>query len=446
MLAGLYLADPLSAGLLLLVGVLALVILRFSINYLDGDPRRRLFLTRMSLALAAVATLVSTNHLTILVLAWIGASAALHSLLLFHRDRPRAIVAARKKMFFARLGDLWLLSGAALIALEFGSFRISTILSSASAAPDGSLITGIACFFLVGAAALKCAQFPSHGWLTEVMETPTPVSALLHAGIVNAGGFLLIRFADVLVLNPVAMNALVVIGGFSALFGTICMLTQTSVKVSLGYSTIAQMGFMLLQIGLGVFSAAALHLVAHSLYKAHAFLSSGRAVLAVASRQPSSPARPITVLFGLAAAGAVYAGIGAALDGTVAKTPAIMALGAIFMAGLSVYLIRSARGPGTFVVGLLISAAASLSYFLLQVGAAALLAGVVPAPREPGLFAGILMALVVASFVAVALFQSGAFSAAKRLNERAYVHLARGLYANALNDRAIGSLRLKRAA
>src|SRR5690606_2083247 len=104
-------------------------------------------------------------------------------------------------------------------------------------------------------ALLKSAQFPFHGWLPEVMETPTPVSALLHAGIINAGGFLLIRFADVLVLSETAMIAVALIGLATALFGSFCMLVQSSVKVSLAYSTIAQMGFMLLQCGLGAFSA-----------------------------------------------------------------------------------------------------------------------------------------------------------------------------------------------
>ena len=133
------------------------------------------------------------------------------------------------------------------------------------------------------AALLKSAQFPTHGWLTEVMETPTPVSALLHAGVINAGGFLLIRFADVMLLAPGVLAALVMIGGFTALFGSLVMLTQPAVKTSLAWSTVAQMGFMIFECGLALFPLALLHIVAHSLYKAHSFLASGGAVEQVAA-------------------------------------------------------------------------------------------------------------------------------------------------------------------
>ena len=107
------------------------------------------------------------------------------------------------------------------------------------------------------------------------METPTPVSALMHAGIVNAGGYLIIRTSPLVSQSPAALGMLAIIGAVTACFAAVIMLTQTSVKRALAYSTIAQMGFMMLQCGLGAFSAAMLHILAHSLYKAHAFLGSG---------------------------------------------------------------------------------------------------------------------------------------------------------------------------
>jgi NAD(P)H-quinone oxidoreductase subunit 5 len=110
------------------------------------------------------------------------------------------------------------------------------------------------------------------------METPTPVSALMHAGIVNAGGYLIIRMSPLVALAPGALVALAAIGAFTACFAGVVMMTQPSVKRALAYSTIAQMGFMMLQCGLGAFSAAMLHIIAHSLYKAHAFLGSGSVV------------------------------------------------------------------------------------------------------------------------------------------------------------------------
>ena len=136
----------------------------------------------------------------------------------------------------------------------------------------------VAGFLLVAGAITKSAQFPFHTWLPQTMETPTPVSALMHAGIVNAGGYLIIRTSPLVSLTPWALTMLAIIGGVTACFAAVVMLTQTSVKKSLAYSTIAQMGFMMLQCGLGAFSAAMLHILAHSLYKAHAFLSSGSVI------------------------------------------------------------------------------------------------------------------------------------------------------------------------
>merc|ERR1712025_375067 len=121
------------------------------------------------------------------------------------------------------------------------------------------------------------------------MEAPTPVSALLHAGIINAGGYLLGRTADLVQASAGAMAALVMLGGLTALFGAVVMLTQSAVKTALAWSTVAQMGFMLLQCGLGLWALAMLHIVAHSLYKAHAFLASGGAVRAVLSVRRPGP-------------------------------------------------------------------------------------------------------------------------------------------------------------
>ena len=210
-------------------------------------------------------------------MAWVATSLFLHRLLLFYPDRIAAQRAARKKFVTARLGDVALIGAAVLLTLGLRHDRHRAILSAARAGSGGGLAVAAA-GFLAAAALLKSAQFPTHGWLTEVMETPTPVSALLHAGVINAGGFLLIRFADVMLLAPGVLAVLVMIGGFTALFGGLVMLTQPAVKTSLAWSTVAQMGFMILECGLALFPLALLHIVAHSLYKAHSFLASGGAV------------------------------------------------------------------------------------------------------------------------------------------------------------------------
>jgi NAD(P)H-quinone oxidoreductase subunit 5 len=216
----------------------------------------------------------------------------LHKLLLFYPERVAAQRAARKKWVTARAGDAALIVAVVVLLWPVRHRRYRGDPERASAADSVPGATWVAAALAL-AAILKSAQFPTHGWLTEVMETPTPVSALLHAGVINAGGFLLIRFADVMLLSPGVLAVLVMLGGFTALFGGLVMLTQSAVKTSLAWSTVAQMGFMILQCGLALFPLALLHIVAHSLYKAHAFLASGQAVDGVAAiRRPGPVAIP----------------------------------------------------------------------------------------------------------------------------------------------------------
>ncbi len=311
--------------------------------------------------------------------------------------------------------------------------------------------TTAAAALLAFAAVLKSAQFPIHGWLTEVMETPTPVSALLHAGVINGGGFLLIRFSDVMLLAPGVLAILVVIGGFTALFGGLAMLSQSAVKNSLAWSTIAQMGFMIMQCGLALFPLALLHIVAHSLYKAHAFLASGGAVEMVAGiRRPGPIAVPNgwAVLRAFALALAIYGLIGLAF-GFESKSPQAVALGAILIFGVAYLLAQGLAdsAPRTLTRRTAVYAvAASLSYFALQTVAEWLTAGSLPPTPAPGPLEWALLALAVSSFglvaVAQALFPLWAMHpAAAGLR----VHLSNGLYANAVFDRLIGNWATGRA-
>ena len=280
--------DAISGVMLLLVSFIGWVVVRYTATYLDGEPRQGAFTGWLSLTLAAVLLLVLSDNLVQLVLAWIATSLFLHRLLLFYPERIAARRAAAKKFVTARIGDVALIAGATLLTFAYGTAEMAPILRAARAGYGGDLAIAAAGFLAV-AALLKSAQFPMHGWLTEVMEAPTPVSALLHAGVINAGGFLLIRFADVMVLAPSVLDGLVLIGGFTALFAGLVMLTQPAVKTSLAWSTVAQMGFMILECGLALFPLALLHIVAHSLYKAHSFLASGGAVeLIAANRRPRS--------------------------------------------------------------------------------------------------------------------------------------------------------------
>lgn len=442
--------DALSAVMFLLVSFIAVVVVRFSGNYLDGDNRQGSFVGGLCLTLAAVTLLVLAGNLVQLILAWIATSLALHRLLVFYRERPAALVAARKKFVTARLGDACLIGAAVLLVKGFGTTDIATVLGQARALAGGTAPTGVpaAALLIAVAALLKSAQFPTHGWLPEVIETPTPVSALLHAGIINAGGFLVIRFADVMLLSPPSLHLLAIVGGFTALFGGVVMLTQSSIKVSLAWSTIAQMGFMLLQCGLGAFPLAVLHVVAHSLYKAHAFLSSGSVVdiaraAGVARPEARLPAARLATSLVLALA--LYTGIGGLFGVFAREALAVLALGAILILGLTLWIARSMEGGSDLpVVARTVAAAggATLAYFVLQHGAVWLMSPPLPPSPKPGPVGLLVMALAVASFAAVTLLQIVAPAAAGSPAWRATrVHLANGLYANALFDRLVGALK-----
>ncbi|WP_322977598.1 NADH-quinone oxidoreductase subunit L [Pseudomonas sp. C11] len=287
-------ADRLGLAMASLISLLALVIIQFSARYLQGEPGQRRYLLALLGTLAAVALVVTSRDLYALVAAWIVSSLCLHQLLTFYRDRPMALVVAHKKFLASRLADVCLLLASVLLVRAAGSSELTAILEQV-AVQQGSGALGwelhLAAVLLVLAVILKSAQLPVHGWLIQVMEAPTPVSALLHAGVVNLGGFVLLRFAPLLSSAPVAQTLLVLVGGLTAVLAALVMMTRISIKVRLAWSTCAQMGFMLLECGLGLYELALVHLLAHSLYKAHAFLASGETVLQV-RHQALQPARP----------------------------------------------------------------------------------------------------------------------------------------------------------
>jgi NAD(P)H-quinone oxidoreductase subunit 5 len=436
--------DAVSVTMLLLVSFVGWSVVRFSATYMYGEKRQTTFMGWSCAVLASVLLLVQAGNLAQLVAAWIATSLFLHKLLLFYPERVQAQRAARKKFVMARLSDASLIGATALLWFGYGTSDIAAILDKAAAAGEASWSVAWAAGFLALAALLKSAQFPTHGWLTEVMETPTPVSAMLHAGVINAGGFLLIRFADVMLLAPGVLAVLVMIGGFTALFGGLVMLTQPAVKTSLAWSTVAQMGFMILQCGLALFPLALLHIVAHSLYKAHAFLASGMAVERVAAiRRPGPIAIPGTraVAQAFLAALAIYAAIGFGF-GFDDKSPQAIALGAILILGVAYLLAQGLADEAPSVLTrktALYAIAASLGYFALQRSSEWLMSGTLPATPAPGPLEWALIVLAVLSFglvaIAQAMFPLWAYHpAAAGLR----VHLSNGLYVNAVVDRMLG--------
>lgn len=440
--------DVLGGVVATLVGFIGWVVVRYARSYLDGEAREGAFHGLLLATLAAVLALAMAGSLGLLVGGFIAVGLGLRRLLMFYAARPEARRAAAKFTLVWGAGDAAVILAAVLLWLAFGTADIAAINAAATAAPL-PVPALAATFLLVLAAVLKTAAFPLHGWLTEVMEAPTPVSALLHAGIINAGGVLLLHLAAVMQASPGAMAALVMLGGFTALFAGLVMLTQAAVKTALAWSTVAQMGFMLLQCGLGLWALALLHVVAHALYKAHAFLASGSAVRAVlAARRPGPVAVPgmAAVLRAFALALLIYGLVAAGFWAVFGAKPLqAVALGAILVFGVA-YLIAQGladAAPRALTRRTSLAAgAAALAYFTFHRLAEALTAGALPAPPAPGPLEAALLVLVILSFGATALAQAlfphwSHHPAAAGLR----VHLANGLYLNAALDRLTGGFR-----
>lgn len=270
--------DGVAALMLALVSFVGWVICQYSLRYLDGEATQGRYFRWTSFTIGAVSLMVVSGNLLMFLIAWVMTSFGLHQLLLHYGHRPAARRAAWTKFTLSRLGDIALIAATVILYGQFNTLEFAELMQRAGALSTTNSALQLASFLLVFGAVTKSAQIPFHTWLPLTMETPTPVSALMHAGIVNAGGYLMIRTSSLVTMTPAAMTILAIMGGTTAVLASVIMLTQTSVKKSLAYSTIAQMGFMLLQCGLGAFSSAMLHILAHSLYKAHAFLSSGSVV------------------------------------------------------------------------------------------------------------------------------------------------------------------------
>ncbi|MBN8431431.1 NADH-quinone oxidoreductase subunit L [Microbulbifer salipaludis] len=274
--------TPINTAVITVVVLIGGVIVRYSRNYMTGEACYPAFFRWMKLTLAAVVVTLMANHLAVFWLGWLCVSLSLHRLLVLYPDRPRAVLGAHKKFFVARLSETLMLAGFALLYWVFQTPYIDDLLVSLAQIDtlpqQQRQLVEAAAILLASAAILKCAQLPFHGWLINVVEAPTPVSALLHAGVINLGGYLLLAFAPLIALFPSAQWLILVCAGLSTIFAALIMSTRVSVKVRLAWSTSSQMGLMLIECALGLYALALVHLVAHALYKAFAFLNSGSAV------------------------------------------------------------------------------------------------------------------------------------------------------------------------
>lgn len=273
---GLFVVDGLTVIMWVVVAFLSGIVHSYSRRYMRGERYVGRFFLRILSFTLVVGVLVAADHVVLFATAWLAMGLVMASLIGHVRDWKQARAAGRmaRRYFLASSGLI--AAGLALLVLTTGATSITDIFGSTEAISP--TVSYVAVGALVLAALIQSALFPFHGWLLSSMTAPTPASAVMHAGFVNAGGILLTRFAPLFADQLGVMSLIVAVGALSALLGQALLLVQPTIKRKLGASTLAQMGFMILQCGLGFFSAAVTHLIVHGFYKAFLFLSSGSAI------------------------------------------------------------------------------------------------------------------------------------------------------------------------
>ena len=279
------LLDPLTALMLVLVTGVSLAVQVYSTGYMKGDPGYARYFAYMSLFTASMVGLVIASNLVQLYVFWELVGLCSYLLIGFWFNRPAAAAAAKKAFIVTRLGDFGFLLAILYLVFNVDSFAAKglnplQITDVHKAAMMGGVMTsGVAMWVAVGifaGAVGKSGQFPLHTWLPDAMEGPTPVSALIHAAtMVAAGVFLVARFFPLFETSVVAMNTVALIGAFTALFAASMALVMNDIKRVLAYSTISQLGYMMLALGVGAYGPAIFHLFTHALFKALLFMGAG---------------------------------------------------------------------------------------------------------------------------------------------------------------------------
>ncbi len=276
--------DELTVVMLVVVTSISLLVQIFSIGYMSGDKGYIRYFAFLSLFTTAMLGLVLASNIIQLFIFWELVGLSSYLLIGFWHHKPSAVAAAKKAFIITRIGDFGLLLAILYLFVqksEFASNSLNPIMIQdiIIAAKEGYLSDFVITIFALGiftGAIGKSAQFPLHTWLPDAMEGPTPVSALIHAAtMVAAGVFLVARFFPVFEASLIAMNTLIVVGGITALFAASIALAMNDIKKVLAYSTISQLGYMMLALGVGGLSAAIFHLFTHAFFKALLFLGAG---------------------------------------------------------------------------------------------------------------------------------------------------------------------------
>jgi NADH-quinone oxidoreductase subunit L len=278
------LLDPLSVFMMLVVSGVGSLIVAYSIGYMDGEDEERRFFAYMAFFVFSMLLLVQAGNLLILLVGWGLVGLSSYLLIGFHHERPSAVAAAKKAFIMNAFGDATFALALFLLIQQTGSLGFDSLATVGS--NSSTLVIDLVALGLLGGAVAKSAQVPLHTWLPDAMEGPTPVSALIHAAtMVTAGVYLIARTHQVFELAPDVQDTAAVLGVVTLLFAGLVALVQTDIKRVIAYSTMSQIGYMFLGVGVGAYSNGMFHLMTHAFFKALLFLAAGLVIHAIVGEQ-----------------------------------------------------------------------------------------------------------------------------------------------------------------
>jgi NADH-quinone oxidoreductase subunit L len=285
-----FLIDQLTVVMLIVVTSVSTLVFIYSIGYMHGDRGYYRFFSYLSLFVFSMIMLVMANNFLLLYFGWEAVGLCSYFLIGFWFDKKSAAQAGKKAFIVNRVGDFGFALGIILVFLTFGSLEYTPVFDNVTSASGETMtvfghtfdMVTVICLLLLCGAVGKSAQFPLHIWLPDAMEGPTPVSALIHAAtMVTAGVYLIARANPLFEMSHIALTVVAVIGAFTALFAASIALVQNDIKRIIAYSTLSQLGYMFLALGVGAYSAALFHLVTHAYFKALLFLGAGSVIHAL---------------------------------------------------------------------------------------------------------------------------------------------------------------------
>jgi len=278
--------DWLTLVMLMIITGVGFLIHLYSAGYMREDPDFRRYFAYLNLFVCAMLILVMADNLVLLYLGWEGVGLCSYLLIGFWYKDPANGAAAQKAFIVTRIGDTAMAIGLFLLFFEFSTLNIPQLISAADSSGANPQIITIATLLLLGGAVGKSAQLPLQTWLPDAMAGPTPVSALIHAAtMVTAGVYLIARMHPLYMLSETAMTAVASVGALTLLLAGFSAIAQSDIKRVLAYSTISQIGYMFLALGVGAWSGAIFHLMTHAFFKALLFLSAGSVILSLHHEQ-----------------------------------------------------------------------------------------------------------------------------------------------------------------